>query len=58
MIEVNFRPTYTARLEEDENGDLVLPLPEELLEELNWQIDDTLEWKVLENGNIILNKKR
>lgn len=30
-------------LEEDENGDLVLPLSEELLQRLAWEIGDELE---------------
>jgi hypothetical protein len=34
---------WTAILEED-GDDLILPLPQELLEELNWNIGDTLEW--------------
>lgn len=34
---------WTAILEED-GEDLILPLPQELLEELNWNIGDTLEW--------------
>ena len=37
-------------LEEDpETGDLILPLSDELLEELGWKIGDTLEW--IDNGN-------
>jgi len=34
---------FTAILEED-GDDLILPLPEELLDELDWHIGDTLEW--------------
>ena len=34
---------FTAILEED-GDDLILPLPEELLDELDWHVGDTLEW--------------
>lgn len=34
----------------DEQGDFILPLPDELLRLLNWQIGDTVEWKELPNG--------
>jgi len=34
---------WTAILEED-GDDLILPLPQELLDELNWNIGDTLTW--------------
>lgn len=38
--------TWTVELEEDpETGDLVMPLPPEMLEELGWKIGDTLVWK-------------
>lgn len=36
---------WTVELEEDpETGDLVMPLPPEMLEELGWKIGDTLVW--------------
>ena len=48
---------YTAYLEEDpETGDLILPLPEGLCEELGWDIGDTLDWKVKKDGSFSLTK--
>ena len=36
---------WIVELEEDpETGELVMPLPIELLEEMGWRIGDTLEW--------------
>lgn len=41
---------WTITLEEDpDTGDLILPLPPELLEKQGWKEGDTLEWR--DNGN-------
>jgi len=44
-------------LEQDENGDLILPLPEELLKEVGWKTDDVLTWTDNEDGTYTLSKK-
>ena len=50
--------SYTAHLEEDpETGELILPFPEELMDELGWEIGDTLTWDVKETGEIYISKK-
>lgn len=36
-------------LEKDENGDLILPLSDELCSELGWKIGDTVKWT--DNGD-------
>ena len=38
-----------ALVEDEETGDLILPLPEGLLESQGWKTGDTLEW--IDNGN-------
>jgi len=49
---------YTVRLEQDaETDDLVLPLPDKLLEEMGWQVGDNLEWTDNKNGTFSLAKK-
>jgi antitoxin component of MazEF toxin-antitoxin module len=49
--------TYQVNLEEDpETGELILPLPEGLLEEMGWEEGDDLKWVVQENGSIVLSK--
>ena len=48
--------TFTAILEED-GEDLILPLPEELLENLDWNIGDRLEWTDQGNGTWSIRKK-
>lgn len=51
--------TWVIALEEDpETGDLIMPLPEGLLESQGWTIGDTLVWDIDEkNGSATLTKK-
>ena len=47
---MNTRTSWTVTIEEDpETGDLILPLPEDMLQLQGWVEGDTLEW--LNNGN-------
>ena len=50
--------SWIVELEEDlETGDLVMPLPEEMLRELGWVIGDTLVWNIdKETGDWNLSK--
>jgi hypothetical protein len=43
--------SYTVKVEEGENGDLLLPLPDEMLNELGWKEGDQLDFKDNENGS-------
>jgi bifunctional DNA-binding transcriptional regulator/antitoxin component of YhaV-PrlF toxin-antitoxin module len=47
--------SYILEVEEDENGENFITLPDELIEELGWQEGDVLDWDVRGNG-IILTK--
>jgi bifunctional DNA-binding transcriptional regulator/antitoxin component of YhaV-PrlF toxin-antitoxin module len=48
---------WTVTLEED-GDDLILPIPQEIMEALNLNIGDSLDFKVDElTGTIILSKK-
>jgi len=50
--------TYTVTVEEDpDTGDLVLPLPTELLNQMGWDIGDDLVWNDNFNGSFSLSKK-
>jgi len=49
--------TYTVTLEEGEDDECILPLPDEVLDALDWQDGDMLEWIVNEEDNTILLKK-
>jgi hypothetical protein len=48
--------SYTVTLEE-ENDDLVLPIPEDILKKLGWEEDDELEWDINEDNNTIILRK-
>ena len=44
---------WIVELEEDpETGDLMMPLPPEMLKALGWKIGDDLTWKIDESGEI------
>ena len=51
--------TWIVTLEEDpETGDLIMPLPDGLMETQGWEIGDVLEWDVNEqSGTASLTKK-
>jgi hypothetical protein len=44
-ITVTNNSKYYSKVEVDENGDLVLPLPDELLEELGWTTDTVIDFE-------------
>lgn len=45
--------SYYVELEEDQNGDLVLPLPEEVIETLGWEMNTLLTWDIKGDGIIL-----
>lgn len=49
--------TWTITVEEDpETGDLILPLPDELIKLQGWVDGDTLEWIENDDGSWVLQK--
>jgi len=51
--------SWTVTTEEDsDTGDLILPLPDELLGQMSWEEGDTLEFKDNLNGTFTLSKKQ
>ena len=47
--------SYILEVQEDENGEPFITLPDELIEELGWLEGDLLDWDIHANG-IILSK--
>ena len=45
-----------VKLTEDENGDLILPLPDEIMEHLDMNIGDVLEFIDNEDGTFTIQK--
>jgi hypothetical protein len=54
LHDTNLNTTYTVTLEE-ENDDLLLPIPEEMMVQLGWEDGDLLEW-IIEDDYIKLVK--
>lgn len=49
---------YTATVQHDpETGELAIPLPQELLDQLGWTIGDTLSWIDNKDGSFTIKKK-
>ena len=46
---------FVVTLEEDQYGDLIMPIPEEVLDELGWTVGDDLDY-TLDEDSIILRK--
>jgi bifunctional DNA-binding transcriptional regulator/antitoxin component of YhaV-PrlF toxin-antitoxin module len=47
--------SYILEVEEDEQGDLFLTFPDELMDEMNWKEGDILNWD-LQGEGVILTK--
>ena len=45
--------TYIETVEENEEGELILPIPVELLSQMGWDETTTLEWEIME-GEVYL----
>ena len=54
--DTNQNTTYTVTLDED-GEDLILPVPDEVLDSLGWLDGDMLEWDVNEENNTIIIRK-
>ena len=48
---------WIESIQEDENGELVLPFPQELLDEVGWNTGDKLEWHDRGDGTWEIRKK-
>jgi hypothetical protein len=49
--------SYEVITQEDpETGDLLLPLPEPLLRELDWKEGDDIEFNIDDQGRIVMSK--
>lgn len=50
--------TYTVTLETDPTtGELIMPFPPDLLNQMGWDFGDVLEWHDNDNGSFTLTKK-
>jgi hypothetical protein len=50
--------SYEVITQEDpDTGDLLVPLPQELLDKMGWREGDQIEWKIDTQGRWVLSKK-
>lgn len=47
---------YTVSVEHDSNGDMILPFPDEMIDELNWEVGDILVWSQNDDGSVSITK--
>ena len=47
--------SWEVILEEDENGEVILPFPPELIKKYNWFEGDEIEFEIKDGGAIIIN---
>jgi AbrB family looped-hinge helix DNA binding protein len=48
---------FESIIEEDENGDLILTIPPQILDAMGWKEGDSLDISLTENGSICLKKE-
>jgi bifunctional DNA-binding transcriptional regulator/antitoxin component of YhaV-PrlF toxin-antitoxin module len=60
-MSTNKNPHEDVRFEvitqEDENGDLILPIPQQLLDKLGWKEGDDIQFGLDEAGRIFMKKR-
>jgi bifunctional DNA-binding transcriptional regulator/antitoxin component of YhaV-PrlF toxin-antitoxin module len=47
---------WTLPIKEDDDGELILEFPDELMEEVEWKIGDVIEWTDYGDGTWVLRK--
>lgn len=48
--------TVTVTLKTDENGDVIMPLPDDVIDGTGWQLGDKIEFTKTENGSVVMKK--
>lgn len=48
--------SYIARVEQDENGDLILVFPDDMIKTLGWDENTQIEWIDNNNGTFSIKK--
>lgn len=48
--------TVTVTLKTDENGDVIMPLPDDVIDGTGWQLGDKIEFIKTENGSVVMKK--
>lgn len=57
MTKADEKPTsYEVNTVKDSNGDILIPIPPQLLKELGWKAGHDIEIKIDDKGNYILSR--
>lgn len=48
------KTNWTVTTIEDDDGDVILPFPEDMIKSLGWEEDDELEFDLSEAGAVVL----
>jgi len=54
--DTNHNTNYTVTLEEGEDEECILPLPDHIIDALGWEDGDTLDWIVNDDNTITIKK--
>lgn len=49
---------FTTVVKQDDDGELYIDLPHEVMDQLGWSNYDDLEWIIEDNGKILLRKRK
>jgi len=44
---------YIIEIQEADNGDLFIELPDDLIDTLGWRVGDVLDWRIKDEGIIL-----
>lgn len=50
--------TFIGTVEEDEQGELYITFPEEMIAHLGWQEGDVIEWDTDDHGRVVARKAK
>lgn len=58
-IKSTLKKSWTVTVQEDPDNpdELIMPFPEDMLDQVGWVVGDTLVWNVLSSGEITISKK-
>lgn len=48
--------SMVVEIQEDENGELFIQFPDDLMERLGWQEGDIIDWEIDDQGRIVARK--
>jgi len=56
LNDTTLNTNYTVTLEEGEDEECILPLPDHIIDALGWEDGDTLDWIVNDDNTITIKK--